>query len=318
MKKATKPLTIPSYTFDDTSHENVKRVCDRNGNWTHYWLVKEKRFVKAATHILKLGYAKGPRFFEWALSVSKEEAKRKLETAGDEGSRSHDAIRDLIDGLKITMSTKYASDLQAGRQEILNAGEWDNLEAWMGWANLYQLELITREDTIYSLSLGFAGTMDYLGVITVPAGDKRFPEDVRGKKVLLLPDWKTSAAIYDEYEAQLGAYYTAVRELGLFEEFFQAYAGRIFTGVLRLGTRHASGYEFCVYTEAETLENAEIFKAAKRIADKAEKEWEPDIRQIPMQFSIRLPKASIEKPKKQRAPKKKKAAKKLEGESKSE
>ena len=60
-----KGLTMPSYTMQDTSNENIKRFVDREGEWSHYFIVDEKRFVPGVTFILGLGYPMGPRFYEW-------------------------------------------------------------------------------------------------------------------------------------------------------------------------------------------------------------------------------------------------------------
>ena len=56
--KKVKELTIKTYSYQDTSDENIKRFVDVDGNWTHYLLVKQAIFVKAVTHILALGYSK--------------------------------------------------------------------------------------------------------------------------------------------------------------------------------------------------------------------------------------------------------------------
>lgn len=294
-----KIATIPSYQFEDTTHPNVKRFVDRDGEWTHYWLVKEKRFVKGVTHILGMGFPKGPRFYEYLLSVSKEEARKKLVAAGDEGSRTHQAIRQLIGGSKVTMTTKFPSELRGGRQEPLNAEEWDNLIAFEAFCKRYAPRTVAHEFTVYSKhNTGYAGTADYFCVLTVPSGDKAFPKEVWGKDILVLIDWKSSGAIYNEYPAQLAAYAAAIGEMDLFPKFRKAFAGRIYTMVVRLGTRHKNGgYELGIYDLTESLQHQQTFESARLLADSIEPTFAPEIEQIPTQFFIKMAKAKAIKPK---------------------
>ncbi len=298
------PATTPNYTFVETSDENVQKVVDRSGNWTHYYLVKEKRYVKGVTHILKLGYAKGSRFHEWLLSVSKEEAKKKLEEAGDEGTRTHMAIRDLIMGRKLTREVKYPSDT-TGRQEVLTDSEWDSLMAFQGFCDKYKPQSIAQEFILASND--FAGTADYLCTITVPKDDKTFPAEVRGQEILLLPDWKTSSAIYDEYQAQLAAYFTMALNHPIYRKYFTK-DKPWFTGVLRLGSKHKCGYEFQVWDAVETAENERLFYAAKVIADKAQPEFNPEIIETPNTIVIKVPKAALPVKQKKHATSKKRKA----------
>lgn len=294
-----KNLTIPSFEFQETSDKNLKRYVDRWGNWTHYYLVKEKVFLPAVNHILGLGFNKGPRFYQYLLTVTPEEAKQKLEAAGDEGTRTHMAIRQLIDGSKITMTTKFPSELQLGRQEVLNPEEWDNLIAFEAFCDRYKPRVVSNDFSVYSVASSFAGSPDGLLVLTVPSGDKFFPKHAWGQDVLLMPDWKTSQAIYNEYKAQLAAYFRALQERGTYDKFFESFKGRVFTGIVRLGTRHKNGgYEVQVWDERETKHNFQLFMAAKDIyKDSVGQETAPVSEEIPMQFVIKIPKAKVGKPK---------------------
>jgi hypothetical protein len=288
--------TVTSYTYDDTSDPNIKRFCDRNGDWTHYWLVKEKRFVKAVNWILALGYNKGPRFAAYLSRTTEEEARMKLLKAGDEGSRTHRAISDLIDGSRISMTTKYPSDIKGGRQEPLNDEEWDNLEAFENWCIKYKPKIVAQDQTVASTN--YAGTFDALVVITPPEGDKTFARQFWGQEVLILVDWKSSSGIWEEYKAQLAAYWMAIHKGKKYDKFIKAYPTRMFTGIVRLGTRHNSGFEFKVWTQEETeTTNIYEFYAAQTIADAHEPEFEPEVRQIKTSFFIKVPKAVVGRPK---------------------
>lgn len=284
-----KVTTVPSYSFVETSDPNLKRFVDQNGDWTHYWIEDRKKFVKSVNHILHLGYAKGPRFQEYLLSVSKEEAKKKLNAAGDEGTRTHMAIRDLINGVRIKMTSKYPTEHGRGRMEYLNSDEWENVMAWIAWAERYKPRVISNEFAVYSQ--GYAGSPDALMVITVPEDDKKFPEDVRGKDVLVMPDWKTSSAIHPEYRSQLAAYWKAVVERGSFKkEVLKFEPSRQFTMIVRLGTKHQNGgYELQAWRMEEIGNAYDRFLAAKMIADDIESDFKPEIEQIPTELFIKLP-----------------------------
>lgn len=292
MKKGSKVSTIPSYSFEDTTDPDIKRFVDRNGDWTHYWIVSEKRFVKAVNHVLSLGYNKGPRFRQYLLSTTVEKAAEKLLETGDEGTRTHRAIGDLIKGLRITMTTKYPSELSNGRQDALNDEEWTNLEAWMNWCETYNPRFVAIDMTVRGDD--FAGTFDAFLVITVPSGDKNFVKQYWGKDVLVLVDWKTSAGIWFEYESQLAAYWQGILRGRVYDAYIKAYKGQVFSAVVRLGTKHRSGWEMEIFPQQQTeKENWYRFNAAVKIANRYETEFAPVIDQIPTQFFIKIPKAKV-------------------------
>jgi hypothetical protein len=288
---------IPSYTYEETSDPNVRRFVDREGNWTHYFLVKQKKFVKAVNWILSLGYNKGPRFAMYLSRTTEDEQRATLIKAGDEGTRSHRAISSLIAGSRVTMTTKFPSDLVGGRQEPLNDAEWDNLQAFENWCNVYKPRLVAQDQTVHTND--YAGTFDALFVLTVPEKDKVFQKNVWGKEVLILIDWKTSSGIHEEYHAQLAAYWAGIRFVKKWEKYVEAYKGRCFTGIVRIGTRHAIGFEFKVWDLKQTLKkNLLEFMSAQVIANAYEPEFNPEIKEIKTDFFITVPKAKVEKPKK--------------------
>lgn len=293
----TQILEIPSYTLQETSHDNVKRYVDLNGDWNFYYLEKTKEFVPAVSYVLSLGYAKGQRFAEYLLNSTREEAQKKLKVAGEQGTRTHQAIADLLAGLEVTMDTLYMDEL-VGKQTPLNADEWKNLRTFVSFCEKYKPALVAYEYTVFSKKIKYAGTADALVVLTVPEKDTAFPKEMWGQKVLALLDWKTSSGIWNEYKAQTASYYKATREMRLFTKFFNSYKGRFFTGVVRLGTRHKCGFEIKAWDEKETEKNFEKFLSAYEIA-KDEIGKAPDTEQIPTTLSWKFPQAkTLPKPKK--------------------
>lgn len=307
---------MSSHSFDDTSDPNLKRVVDQYGNWTHYFLVKEKVYVPAVNHILGLGFNKGPRFYAYLLTVTAEEAKKKLEAAGDEGTRTHRAIRDLIDGMKVSMTTKYPSDLSYGRQEVLNPEEWENIIAFMAFCKKYNPKVVSNDFATYSVRHGYAGSPDALLIVTVPFNDNFFPKSAWGKDVLFLPDWKSSGAVYLEYGLQVAAYLEGVKERGTFKNTFAAYEHRIYTGIVRVGTRHKNGgYEVIVWSEKETQSNFKKFLSTYDLFRMHEPEDKVEVVDIPMQFFIKLKRVTEKSVKAQQPSSKatKKGSKKVKG-----
>jgi hypothetical protein len=289
-----KPTTFPSHSFEPTSDRNIMRFVDRDGNWTHYWIKNQKKFVPAVNHIIRLGYPKGDRFYNYLLRATPDEAEKKLKHAGEEGARTHDAIRDLISGDTIDYERRYYNEL-TDRYEPLNADEWANLEAFALWVQKYQPQVIIHEYSVWSPSLNYAGTVDFVGTILIPQDDKSFPQEVRGKRILVLLDWKTSGGIWDEYELQVAAYGRAVLETIRIKLPLQEYS-ELWTGIVRLGTSHKNGYEMRVWNEGTSDNNLELFLSALDIyGKKAGDEFEPNVRQIPAEFALKIPRVRIKR-----------------------
>lgn len=297
MKSAPlKRTSIPSHTFEPTNDKNIMRFVDRDGDWTHYWIKNQKIFVPAVNHIIRLGYPKGERFYHYLLRATPDEAEKKLKTAGEEGARTHDAIRDLINGDKIDVDRRYYNEL-TDRYEPLNADEWTNLEAFATWALRYKPQVVIHEHAVWSPIFKYAGTVDFVGTILVPEDDKSFPQEVRGKRILILLDWKTSGGIWDEYELQIAAYGRAVLET-IRSRLPLAEYGEFWTGIVRLGTNHKAGYEMRVWNEGASDNNFELFLSALDIYKKKSGDaFEPEVRQIPAEFSLTIPKVRIRRQK---------------------
>jgi hypothetical protein len=296
------PRTVPSHTFQATSDKNIMRFVDRHGDWTHYWIKSLKKFVPAVNHIIRLGYPKGERFYNYLLRATPDQAEKKLKSAGEEGARTHDAIRDLINGDEVDLDRRYYNEL-TDRYEPLNADEWMNIEAFVTWAQRYKPHVLVHEQAVYSPSYEYAGTLDFLGTILIPEDDKLFPSEVRGKRILILLDWKTSGGIWDEYELQVAAYGRAVLET-IRNKLPLAEYGEFWTGIVRLGTNHKAGYEMRVWNEGASDANFELFLSALDIyKKKSGDEFESELRNIPASFTIQIPKIRVRRTRKTSMPK---------------
>jgi hypothetical protein len=297
---AKRSLTIPSHTYEPTDDKNLLRFVDREGDWTHYWIKSKKIFVPAVNHIIKVGYPKGERFYNYLLNATREIAERKLLTAGEEGSRTHDAIRDLIRGESVTLHSRYFNELSE-RYEPLSIEEWYNIEAFFNWVQRYQPQVLIHEHSLWSEKYKFAGTLDFIGSILIPEGDKLFPKKKWNTRILILLDWKTSSGIWDDYELQIAAYRKATLESFTHKSLLSEYKN-MWTGIVRLGTGHKSSFEMKVWNEHESEANFKLFESVLEIYKKKTGETEdftPEIRNIPAEFSIQIPKLRIRRNKQQ-------------------
>src|SRR3990167_10005680 len=88
-------MTIKNYTAIQTNNENLFKVVDLNGDWTHYYH-KELGYLPSATRIISIGFPKGEGLLRWLKSMSAEEGEKAMKQAGKRGSKVHNAIADLI------------------------------------------------------------------------------------------------------------------------------------------------------------------------------------------------------------------------------
>ncbi|MDQ3076821.1 MAG: hypothetical protein M3Q63_02095 [bacterium] len=292
MKQAAQPKTISSHSYEPTNDRTILRFVDREGNWTHYWIKSHKIFVPAVNHIIRMGYPKGERFYNYLLRATPSEAERKLKTAGEEGSRTHEALRDLIRGDSITLDTRYFNEITQ-RYEPLNHDEWTNIEAFAAWCTKYEPKVLINEQAVWSATYKYAGTIDFLGTILVPEGDKTFSREMWGTRILILLDWKTSGGIWDDYELQIASYRNAALEYLQNKLPLQEYKN-MWTGIVRIGTSHKSGFEMKVWDQEDSQANFKLFLSALDIfKKKTGDDYVPEIKIIPAEFSVYVPRLRV-------------------------
>ncbi len=122
--------------------------------------------------------------------LGKEKAHSKeLAKAGDIGSQTHKLIE---------WNLRASLMQEAGPSpHVTDKATWAFM-AWEDWKKSVNLRPIYIEQTVWSDTHGFAGTMDLLA-------------EVNGK--LTVVDWKTGKAIYPEAHLQNAAYRHAFREM---------------------------------------------------------------------------------------------------------
>lgn len=289
------PLVTHNYSYQPTSDPHLFRFVDRDGNWTHYWQDELKRFLPAVNHVTKTAFNKGVGFHSWLLSRSKEEAERILATTGEEGARTHDAIRDLLAGVRVDEEKKYWNETEK-RFQILTGDEWDNLVSWAAWVEQFEPRTIAAEFSVYCSEKGQeqAGTLDWLGTI-----------NYAGSRLVVLLDWKTGSKIHfehginNEFYAQ-GLIETIEKRPYLIRDMLgldpKSLPAPELTGVVRLGTQHQNGgFEMKLWSDKDRMKFRKARDSVRTIYGIVEKEFEPEIREIPTHLQIRIPKWEPEK-----------------------
>lgn len=169
----------------------------------HYYWINGK-FVPAVSRILNDAAPVGFGLREFWKTNTKEESENILRTAGDFGSKIHDACEKLLKGLELNLLEDYATK-----------PEKKCLTAFADWFQKYAPENFEAEQVVASKKFKYAGTLDFIGKI---AGE------------IWLIDFKTTNAIHFSHKLQVLAYKQA------YEESFKVKIDKL--AILRLGTGH--------------------------------------------------------------------------------
>ena len=255
--------------------------------WVKDWWIEQIKahggiYLPSVTWILEK-YPKDEFFYKWLANQPGEDAAQRLkERGGDRGTKVHHAIEKLILGKKIERDDRYFSELTE-TEERLKTDEWRALVAFADWWKKHRPAVISIEKTVYSLRQGYAGTVDFIGVIQETCGERNCPcVDMKGKIALI--DWKTGKAVYPAYKAQVAAYVQANEERkGPKVEC---------AAVLLLGTKHKNKY---LFEQASNLDDSfAAFSAVKVLFDGVPHVTEPEIDEVPASLQLEIVWRSIE------------------------
>lgn len=122
------------------------------------------------------------------LKGTRAHEKEKIK-AGDIGSAVHARI-------------EWEFKREGPEPVLSDQGLWAYM-AWEDWRKSAELEIERTEETVWSDTYCFAGTMDWLGTITH-----------EGQRIRVLGDYKTGRALYPEASLQIAAYIEAIQERG--------------------------------------------------------------------------------------------------------
>lgn len=285
------PVYLDSYTFVPTDDPHLFRVVDREGNWTHYFQDEIKQYLPASNHIINLGFPKGEGLIQWLKKTSLEEAEKRLNSAAEQGANVHSVIRALILGVRVEFLQPFHSD--RGEIITLTDDEWNCVMTWVEWAKVFKPRVLVHEASMWNRKYLYAGTPDWIGMIDLPEGcnlyiDDRLVTIKEAKRISVGPlDWKTGGT-YDDHKLQTASYagFLTTKPKGEF-----------YTGVVRLGTKHNAGYEMRLWSREKTKEHFRQFLDARSqfYFVTGRKEWQPEIKKIPLSLEIKIPRITTRK-----------------------
>lgn len=139
----------------------------------------------------------------WQINLAKQglDPKDASRQAMDRGSKVHNACEAWMKGEKLEFF-----NLETGEENYDLYSEWVPILRFIDFYNTHQVDPVLIEQTIYSPTDKFAGTLDLLCYM-LPDPKKKTD------KALALIDLKTSTSAFPEYHWQLAAYEKAFLEM---------------------------------------------------------------------------------------------------------
>jgi predicted RecB family nuclease len=173
--------------------------------------------------------------------LGKEKAHQKaLSKASEIGSQVHALI-------EWNLRKELGHKVTEEQAQISPKAAWA-FQAYEKWRAEVGFKPVMIEQTVWSKTHGYAGTMDFLADVTL-----------NGERVLALGDWKSGKAIYEEALLQNAAYVAALTEMG------HAEPGHVWGVIVRLPKIESDpDFEARIISPAEQAENFEAFLSAKR------------------------------------------------------
>ena len=154
-------------------------------NFTHYTNPLDGRQYVRVSLVLALLHDEG--LYQWREIVGREEANRRVAEAADTGTEIHD----------ITRHFDIAGELPDIPERSLIP-----VMRYITWKEKYVTRILKREEVFYSAKHGFACTVDLIAQILT-------------NKLPQICDLKSGAIKKKKFALQMGAYWIAVREMGI-------------------------------------------------------------------------------------------------------
>lgn len=185
------------------------------------WYFKESKESKTGNPIMRAvpsvtwiagHYPKGVQFYKWLAEKGWDESQAIKVAAGDKGSKVHEAISSIFRGEEVRIDSKFVnrskSDAENTVVEELTFEEIECILSFLNWKKEteedYTIQSLAWDMTVFSESEEYAGTIDWIALLTPKEGGKN-PLKLAGPTPFLT-DFKTSQYIWTEYELQISAY----------------------------------------------------------------------------------------------------------------
>ncbi len=147
-------------------------------------------FVPSVTWIANSGYVKGVGFYKWLADKGWSQAEEIKASAGEKGSKVHQAISRLVTGGTVTIHDCFENPRTLQSEEI-TAAEYECLMSFCEWFRQVKPEVLDSDYTVWNERYRYAGTVDL---------------KVRIGRTVWMIDIKTSPDIWPTMEIQLSAY----------------------------------------------------------------------------------------------------------------
>lgn len=244
------------------------------------------RYVPSVTWITS-HFPKGVGFYKWLATKGWDESEAIKAAAGDKGSKVHQGITRLIDGETVEMGSLLVNP-STGQPEEISLEEYECLLSFRDWWAAMRPRTVWREQVVWNMTEGYAGTLDWFGFLDPPDGKL---------KGLWLIDWKTGQDVWPDHELQVSAYRHALVTEEMPEDVREVYGmlGQVRLGILQVGyRRNQRGWKL---TEVE--DQFDVFLATHRIWAKQTAGEAPKQAEYPLSVSLNgeppAPVASIPK-----------------------
>ena len=154
--------------------------------------MRQEDFYPSVTWICSY-YPKGYGFEKWLADKGMDKAEEIKNEAGQKGTRVHHVCEEMMHGIEINMSDKYAD--KDGEQAELTADEYWTAMTFRKFLEDEQPVVYKTEYTVLNHEYKYGGTVDI---------KCRIKSD--GYKFIHIIDIKTSKSIYPSHEMQVSAY----------------------------------------------------------------------------------------------------------------
>lgn len=218
-------------------------------------------YVPSVTWIASY-YPKGSAYVRWVAEHGYSEAELIKQEAATKGSKVHQAVTDILNGLEVKHDAKYMNNEKDVLEE-LTAVEYGAVMDFTEWLNETQPELLAVDYTI--VGDGYAGTVDF---------------KVRIKGEVWIVDLKTSQDIWPSHELQVSAYKHADSRTEPVEEKVDRIA------ILQVGYRR-NKIKHYKFTEIE--DQFSLFLDVKNIWAKETAGQQPSQKDFPLSLAWKKP-----------------------------
>lgn len=221
-----------------------------SGHWYNVFEDDVLQGVYPSSTTILNAYPQSPQLTQWIAEKGWQESQRIKSEAGRAGTKVHDAIEDLLNGMLLT-------------KENYSLEEWFKINSFVEWHKVYKPEILAIELPVFSKEYGYAGRSDLIA---------------RMNGQIYVLDWKTSRSMHKNFYLQFASYAQAIEEMTDLK--VDCVAG------LQLGASNKNTYRFAIEPDWRPL--VEVFLSVKKTweYDYGARSEEPPVLILPEQLQL--------------------------------